>query len=168
MTPSIDLRIASMVRAMKDVIAPAIDPANSLAREQSALMIGQLHMISAQWRLVSRYASVCLADMQRLVAGLAIVGGARTTAAGDRLTQVLAEPASDTEAQYQDAARALEGLVRAADEDGTDAFRQQLRREALQFSIRQAERDRVWFAMSGFDMDADHLPSIEQILDAAQ
>lgn len=168
MTPSIDLRIASMIRAMQDVIAPAVDPSNSLAREQSMLMIGQLQMIGAQWRLALRYASACLADLRLMADGLKVEGGSATQAAWTELRAALDGVEADSEVQYQSAARALEKLVRASDEDASPAFRMQLRTDALRFSQRQAERDRAWFAGSGFDMEADRLPSISSILAAAE
>lgn len=168
MTPSIDLRIASMIRAMQDVIAPAVDPANSLAREQSMLMIGQLQMIAGQWRLALRYASACLADLRGMADGLKVEGGSATQDAWTELRGALDGAEADSEIQYQNAARALEKLVRASDVDASEAFRAQLRTDALRFSQRQAERDRAWFAGSGFDMEADRLPSISSILAAAE
>lgn len=67
MTPSIDIRIATIVRAMEDVVAPAIDPGNSLAREQAALVVGQVRLIAAQWSRSEDYARVCLADRKSVV-----------------------------------------------------------------------------------------------------
>jgi hypothetical protein len=163
-TPSIDIRLASMIRAMTDVIGPAIEPANNLAREQAALMVGQLHMIAAQWRRVSPYARTCLADLRETAAGFDVQGGPTTRDASSKLAMTLAEDWPDPEVQYLAASRALEEMVRAVAEDGTPPFAKSFEQNALQFGLRQARRDRAWFAMSGFDIDADELPSLPELV----
>ena len=45
MNPSIELRIKTMVRALTEIIIPAIDRDNSLAQEQAGLLIGHLHVL---------------------------------------------------------------------------------------------------------------------------
>lgn len=168
MTPSIEIRLASMIRSMSDVIIPSIDPGNSLAREQASLMIGQLNLLGLHWRKVFPYAEVCLADLRKCAQGLTADGGEATQAAAAGLTAALDADAPDPERKYQDCARALEAVVRASAEDGTPAFQAQVERAVLAFGRRQATRDRAWFAMSGFDIDSDSLPSIDQIIaDAA-
>jgi hypothetical protein len=164
MTPSIDIRLASMIRAMTDVIGPAIEPGNNLAREQAALMVGQLQMIAAQWRRVSPYARACLDDLRETAAGFDVQGGPLSREASRKLATTLAEDWPDPEAQYLAASRALEEMVRAIADDGAPPFAKSFEQSALQFGLRQARRDRAWFAMSGFDIDADALPSLSQLV----
>ena len=73
MTPSIELRIQTMIKAMSEVILPAIEPGNDLAREQGQLMIAQLGLIARQWDKAQSYDTLCLREL---------VGLARTLAAG--------------------------------------------------------------------------------------
>ena len=164
MTPSIDIRLASMIRSMTDVITPSIDPSNSLAREQASLMVGHLHLFALQWRKVFPFAEVCLADLDRCARGLRPSGGSATVAAADALAAALELTGVDPEHHYQSATSALEELVRAVEVDGDDETRLRVELDVLGFSQRQAERDRAWFAMSGFDVDADKLPSIDDII----
>jgi hypothetical protein len=164
-TPSIDIRLASMVRAMTNVIGPAIEPGNSLAQEQARLMVGQLNMIATQWRRVFPYANLCLDDLCQTVKQLQPAGGPATMAAAAALTRVLeTRNTVDPEKQYQEASRALEALVRAVATDGDEKFGRAFEQTALQFGLRQSGRDLAWFAMSGFDIDADSRPSIDEML----
>ena len=48
MTPSAADRMATMMRALAEVVLPAIDPANSLAVEQARLVLGHLAVLSGQ------------------------------------------------------------------------------------------------------------------------
>ncbi|MCB2049995.1 MAG: hypothetical protein KDE63_01065 [Novosphingobium sp.] len=167
MTPSIDIRLASMIRSMQDVIVPAIDPSNSLACEQASLMIGHLNLLEQHWRRIFPYAQVCLDDLCTCASTLEPDGGPRTQGAAVDLDTAIARDATDPEKKYQDCARALEALVRAAAEDGTPAFQHQLESEVLAFSQRQVIRDRAWFAQSGFDIDSENLPSIDEVISGA-
>ena len=74
-----------MLRAMEDVVGPAIDRANSLALEQSALVIGHLRMLAIQWSKADGYARACGADLERLIDTLAPNDGPMTQAAATSL-----------------------------------------------------------------------------------
>ena len=50
MNPDIDLRLQSMLKALTDVIVPALPAQERMAREQAGLLIGHLQIISEQWR----------------------------------------------------------------------------------------------------------------------
>lgn len=166
MTPSLDVRIASMIRSMTEVIGPAIDSDNSLAREQASLMVGHLKMLALHWKYVAPFAQACLSDLAATIGPLKAQGGADTmTAAEDLFSRLTGKAFENPLSQYYSAARALEQLVRSTDKDGAQQFRAELQAAVLAFSLRQSERDRAWFAISGFDIDADNLPTIEQIID---
>ena len=45
MNPSIELRLRTMIRAVTEVILPAVNPHDSLAQEQAQLLIGHLHAL---------------------------------------------------------------------------------------------------------------------------
>lgn len=166
MTPAIDLRITSMIRAMEDVVRPAIDPLDSLAREQAALVVGHLRLLAIQWSKADRYARVCLADLETALEGLEPSGGPATRAAAADLAQVRSQARaqeSDAEAHYKAVMRATDSLVRAAARDGEGPFRDALGKAVLGFSTRQSLRDRSWFAASGFDLNPGELRSIEEL-----
>lgn len=163
MTPSIDLRITTMVRAMQDVVLPAIDGANGLAREQASLVIGHLNLLAMQWNRADDYARVCLADLEQTIAMLAPSGGPLTAAAAQAVKAALAEQGA-AEPRYKRVMATVDTLVRAADQDGDAAFAGALRRHLLDFTLRQSTRDRSWFAGSGFDLRPSELSPVDDII----
>ena len=48
MRPSFDLRLQTMMKAMTEVVLPAVDPDNSAAVEQANLVIGSLNLLTEQ------------------------------------------------------------------------------------------------------------------------
>ncbi|MGC4092018.1 MAG: hypothetical protein QM756_29870 [Polyangiaceae bacterium] len=50
-----ELQIASMIRAMQDIVLPAVDPANRLAQEQARLVIATLGLVAQRLPLAYRY-----------------------------------------------------------------------------------------------------------------
>ena len=171
MTPSVDVRIASMVRTLGDIIIPAIDPDNSLAREQAALLHGHLRMLVEQLPHVATYEQLCLDDM-RVVAGelsAAAAGGATTQNAAKQLAAARAdtEEQSDKRSAYNRIGFALEELITAAGVDGDGDFRTVLGKAVIQHGLRQTRRERSWFAMTGLDIFKADLPSIPDMVAGA-
>ena len=164
MIPEFDLRLDSMLRAMTTIVLPAIDPANNLAREQASLVVAQIAMMQQQWDKLDAYARLCISDIERVIAALEIRGGPVTEAAGADLDALDFSARFPPNQIYRKAMAALENLVRAVEVDGDTAFRRALHRAVLLFGNRQAERDRAWFAMSGFDVNAKDRPTIEELL----
>ena len=60
MLPSIDLRIANMIKALEQVILPALPKRERLARDQANLVIGHLRLMSPQWKTAVRFEEVTL------------------------------------------------------------------------------------------------------------
>lgn len=163
MTPSIDLRISTIVRAMEDVVTPAIEEGNSLAREQAALIIGHLRLLAVQWSRADGYARTCLADLVDTLVPLEPAGGEQTVAAGLHLGASLGSE-GNAESRYKQIMAAADALVRAADADGDPGFRAELSARLLDFSLRQSLRDRSWFAGTGFDLHPEQLFPIEDLV----
>ena len=40
------LQVQTVIKAMTDVVLPAVDPNNKLAQEQARLVIGMLHLVA--------------------------------------------------------------------------------------------------------------------------
>ena len=74
MTPTIDDRLASIVRALTEVILPHLPPEASLAQEQAHLAIGHLQIIRAQAALGQAIATADGSDVrgQRQAVHLAV------------------------------------------------------------------------------------------------
>lgn len=155
-----------MLRAMEEVVSPAIDGNNSLAREQAALVIGQLRLLAAQWNRVEGYAKACLADLVEAVDELEPQGGEQTQRASAAIASAIVGTADWSAEQHFKAVMAgADALVRAVDVDGDAMFRAKLRRSLLAFSKRQSLRDRSWFELSGFDLKPDELYTIDAIIE---
>ena len=152
-----------MLRAMEDVVGPAIDRANSLALEQSALVIGHLRMLAIQWSKADGYARACGADLERLIDTLAPNDGPMTQAAATSLAAAR-QTDGGAELRYKAMMAGVDALVRAAAEDGAPAFRETLKQGVLAFSSRQSLRDQSWFAASGFDPRPDELLAVDDII----
>ena len=152
-----------MIRAIQAVVLPAIDPDNSLAREQATLVAGQLKLLAGQWNRADGYARICLADLLETVGSLSPAGGRETLAAAEMLKNA-ARAQGAAEDCYKGLMAAADRLVRAADQDGDAQFFTELKRRLLDFSLRQSTRDRSWFAGSGFDLKPSELIPIDDIV----
>ena len=60
MLPSIDLRIANIVKALEQVVLPALTARERLAKDQVNLCIGHLQMIAQQWRWAAAFEAAVL------------------------------------------------------------------------------------------------------------
>ncbi|WZU35720.1 hypothetical protein Rruber_05233 (plasmid) [Rhodococcus ruber] len=170
-TPSMEVRLATIVRALEQVIIPALPPDEVLAREQAALSIVHLTTIAEQCRYLAEYEQGCFADMSTLADELvdAAEGGPATTATTRELLQILgAVRASTSPSTAHDRrntlAKGIDSLVRASVRDGSARFRAAQRRLILAHGKRQAIRDRAWFRGHGTDPDADTLPAIPELI----
>jgi hypothetical protein len=152
MTPDIDERLASVVRALTDVILPSLPPEAALAAEQAHLSIGHLQIIRAQLDAAPGYEAEELADARALGASLTtgVSGGPATTKAiagiGDALKG---------DGNARDARRAIHAsiasLIRAVSQDGDAGARQAVSATILADQKARVLKDRQWFAPFGFD-----------------
>lgn len=165
MTPGIDIRIQSIINGLQDVIFPAVDPAESLATEQKGMIIAQLEMILKQLPFLDRYHNLCLDDMRASAEQMISdpQGGAATLSANATVRELLANPAETARDDYNRVGKAVDNLIAAVGEDGSDAYREQV--DAIMFGLaqRQIWRDRVWSADVGFDPYPEELCSIEDM-----
>lgn len=169
MMPSIELRLATMVRALEEVIVPAIAPGNDLAREQAQLLIAHLGLLGQHWQRAHRYDDLSCVAMLALAHRLATAaaGGTQTVAAAAALSAVIQShdiDMQDSAARQASLAAAIDGLVSACGLDGAPAFRALLFSAIADHGAAQAERDRVWFAGCGMDPDSASFASIDEML----
>jgi hypothetical protein len=159
--PSIELRLRTMMRALGEVIVPAIDAENSLAHEQAQLMLGHLNALLRHHALEQRVEAHEDDAMRELARALldAGGGGARTTAARDALTAALAGADGDA------VSHAIECLVVAAGADGDPVLHAASARLVLDHARRQNRLGRAWFKPMGFDARPDELPDPATLLE---
>jgi hypothetical protein len=154
MTPNSDERIASVIRALTEVILPQLPPEASLAQEQLHLSVGHLQILRAQFDAIPGYEREELDDAkaigQALEAGVS--GGAATQKAIATLgTRVSAADGCNVRSQKQAIYDAIDALVHAVSTDGDAAGKGTLSKIILEHEHARAQKDRQWFAPFGFD-----------------
>ncbi|HMP55102.1 MAG TPA: hypothetical protein PKD92_00825 [Novosphingobium sp.] len=151
MIPSIDDRLASVVRALSEVILPHLPADASLAQEQVQLCIGHLQILRAQIDAAPAFEREELADAAALAAALdkEIAGceGERTALAA----AVAGADGSDPRGQRQAIHRAIEGLVGAVSAAGEAGDQAALSRPIIDHEQARARKGRAWGAPFGFD-----------------
>lgn len=161
MNPSIELRLRTMIRALTEVIVPAVDAQDSLAREQAQLLLGHLHALLQQHRHEADIDRVERRTLDKLAHDLAeaSAGGEATARATTRLR---AQPPDTATA---DIAHAVEALLIASGEDGSESFQRTSAALVLKHARESAVRGRAWFKPMGFDPVPDTLPAIATLLE---
>lgn len=171
------IQIASVIKALTDVVLPAVDPQNRLAQEQLHLSIGMLRLMAQQLPVQYRFD---LDELKRLLAfardlqSLAL-GGAGTRAAVAELRQLAATtqasldaglPAPEQVEQWVRALRAAAGaLVTQVYVDGEPSCRNKVRDAVLAMSKDQLLRDRSMLLAQGWEPDPAAVPAITTLLD---
>ena len=173
------VQIKSMVKAMTDVVFPAIDPANKLAQEQARLVIGMLSLMAQQLPLQFRFDCDELARLLKLTAELkecagnsaeveACVADMKLLAA--RATTVLGQAQAGPE-QVERVSRELRAavsqVVRAVYRADETAPIQRVQDSVLAISKEQLLRDRSWVLMQGWEPDPAAVPDIHELLRSA-
>jgi len=154
MTPTVDERLASIVRALSEVILPHLPPEASLAQEQVHLCIGHLQILRAQFDAVPAYELEELDDALSVARDLADVvsGGEKTTAALAAMNAAAdAADGSDVRGQRAAVLEAVDALVKAVSADGSGEARSALPGVILRHETPRTLKDRQWFAPFGFD-----------------
>lgn len=174
-----EIQITSVIKAVKDVLIPAIDPNNKLALEQAQLVIGLLSLLASQLPIQFRFDRDELARLLTTAESLGKVqtGNPVVTNAMDELAASRTAAASVFERCQLDPAelvasvrelREMVGTVISA-VAGTDDIAAQLRVEKiiLDMSKEQLLRDRSLVKPQGWEPDPAALPGIEQLLAGA-
>jgi hypothetical protein len=169
MLPDIDLRIDNMLKALEQVVMPALPAQEKLARDQANLVIGHLRMVKDQWRFAVKFEGGSLANMIRL--GTEIVGQADPLFR-DRLEGALAMAAAADPTDQGALTEAIVELGGIIDEiilgdDGRIELPPGAFAAIIAYGGRQAKRERSWFAGTGLDPDRAELPTIPQTMQGA-
>jgi hypothetical protein len=162
MSPDIDERLASVVRALSEVILPHLPAEASLAQEQVHLCIGHLQIIRGQIDEAPAFergelddALALAEDLSRqlqdapsgeaTIQALADLRAASTAAIGQR------ESATGVRAGRMGVLQAIDGLVKAVASDGSASAHSLLSTTILKHEAARSLKDRQWFAPFGFD-----------------
>lgn len=163
MLPNIDLRIANMIKALEQVVLPALPSDQRLARDQARLVIGHLAMVRDQWKLAARFEARNLDGLLQLAEELE-----KTVQAGP--LRAAAKAANAADRRDVDAVEdACTAIGRAIDEiiigDGATPLPQAAIDAILKHGEGQAWRERIWFRGHGLDPDMGTLPAIAAAID---
>lgn len=179
MTPDLGTRLDTIVRALEQVVVPALPLDEVLAVEQATLCIGHLAMLREQYRHLADYEALCLADMTALGGELAgaASGGLKTTEAAAALREAVGSSTADVRSAAEAGpaasaahrrrnvvAAAVDALLLASARDADPEFHAVSQRLVVAHGLRQSARDRAWFRDCGMDPEAATLPSIPELV----
>lgn len=161
-----DLQLRSALRALREVVMPAIDADNPLALEQLQIVIGMLQMLAVQLPLQYRYDHDELTRLVRLCDALNVDSSSAlaqaSAAASDTLARAMADPAELLVAIRR--LRVLSGeAVTAAYRDGSAQEKACISRLVLEHADQQLLRERAWVAAQGWEAQPARLPAIETL-----
>lgn len=171
-----DLQIKSILKAMNDVVLPAVDPNNKLAQEQVRLCMGLLGLMAKQLPLQFRFdcdelarLTAYSAELQRIAAGGAQTREAVAALASSTVkASALLERAKVAPSEIQQAVRMLrEGtgaLISSVFRDGDAAAQDRVQKATLAMSKEQLLRERAWVITQGWEPDPKAVPPIEELL----
>lgn len=170
------LQIQSILKAMTDVVLPAVDPDNKLAQEQARLIMGTLGLMARQLPLQFRFdcdelgrligfshelLSIAQGGDQTVEANVALAVG--TERANGLLGRAKAAP-EEIERAVRDL-RAASGAVVTQVYSGGDAIaRDRVQKAVLAMSKEQLLRDRSLLLTQAWEPDPKAVPAIETLL----
>ncbi|MGH8596247.1 MAG: hypothetical protein ACREXT_06280 [Gammaproteobacteria bacterium] len=163
MVPTIANRLRSMIKAMQEVVIPAVDPEHAIAQEQAKLVLGSLNLILQQVDFAHAFEVIDARDQQSLARELAGLIDPRTgSSLGDigavteidRHTKAIEDPTTATD-QLQQINRVLRdtvaGLIAQSELTSDPNLISKITARVLHYSAAQLIRERSWAAGTGFD-----------------
>lgn len=165
MVPDFDLQLQVAMKALAETVAPAVDPTNSVAKEQLNLAIGTLGIVRSRLPYVRAFVRRQSQDAIAIAEKIASIVGA--SAAGsiggavEKMQQTLRDPEADVFA-IENARSELVSASCAAIEAAPAS--PQLQALILNDTEASVNRLRAWYIGSGFDPDPKSLKPLEEML----
>lgn len=170
-----DVQLRAMIKSLSDVVLPAVDENNQLAREQIQVTIGMLSLMAERLPLQFRYDCD---ELQRLTEFAATLSAQPGTAADDDEGAALRKVADDANsilARAQAGPNKVLGAIRRLREasaavvtaryrDGTPEQRKALTQIVTAHAEAQLLRERAWVLPQGWEADPARVPTIEELL----
>jgi len=157
MNPSVDDRLASIVRALADIVLTALPDDAGLAKEQTQLAIGHLQILRAQLDAAPAFEAEELSDARALGAALLADGrgGSGTVEAMSALHATLDQPvgAEHPRQSRLRITKAIDNLLRQMAIDGDQGYRAKAADVLIRMQTERSKKDRKWFSLMGFDSD---------------
>lgn len=170
------IQIQSVIKALSDVVLPAIDPNNKLAIEQGKLSIGLLALLAQQLPVQFQFDCDELGRLITTARELAsqAAGGTSTQAArsalhdatrtADKVLEAAKASPADIEAEVRAMRVATGALITELHRDGDADSQQQVRKTVLAMSKEQLLRDRSMLLMQGWEPDPKAIPPLSELL----
>lgn len=162
MVPDPDLQLSVSIKALRDVVAPAIDPANALAAEQLHLAMVTLEMVRSRLPHMHRIARQELENAISMATAVDIESRLVEIVAGSR--DMLANPAINTAYLDTQRLRLLEAVSAMFNETQDPARRTQMTRAVVAQSKSQCDLARALSLQAGFEPDPADVPELENLL----
>ena len=170
------LQIKTAIRAMQDVVIPAIDSTNKMATEQAGLVVAMLQLLEGTLPLTYRYdcdelqrATALAEELRGVSEGVpslqAMSQGLAASAASARgiLDRALTDPA-ELELACRSIRAAISDFVTIASSEAPPEERRAIARLTIDSSKEQLLRERVWVISQGWESEPEKLPAIESLI----
>jgi hypothetical protein len=174
-----EIQLASMIKAMKDVVIPAVDAKNDLAIQQAHLIVGLLNLMAHQLPVQFRFDRdelqrllVCAQRVSKVNTSDQSVGEAMKAletsraAAAEVLERCTTDPAELT-AAIRDMRETTGALMAAAASGQDPATLDVVEKAVLALSREQLLRDRSLMLPQGWEPDPTLIPDIQSLLVSA-
>ena len=148
MTPTVDERLASLIRSLSQVVLPHLPPEASLAQEQVHLSLGHLQILRAQIDAAPAYEAEEAADAAQHGAALLALGGPGAAALADAIKA--AQP-QDVRTRVRTIHAGIDRYIRETWAAGDAALRADVTALVLDYERGRVRKDREWCAPFGFD-----------------
>ena len=168
-----EFQIQTVIKALSDVVLPALDPANKLAQEQMQLAIGTLHLVLKRAPLRYRYECHDLASLAALAdtlqqraadlpqAAPALAALAASNARSrDVLQRAQAEPLELEDANLELGDR-VGAVVTAVSASAEGERLRAIQAAVLEHAREQLQRERAWLSPQGWEPG---LPEVETLI----
>lgn len=163
------------VRALQEVIIPAVDPSHPLALEQAKIVTGLLKLLAERFEYTharARFEVLHAADLARSLRADAASAAPSIAAEIDAALDVAQRLADDPAARSHDLASASMTLTALASATvrataGTPVA-DRVERTVLAGSKRYLDLQRAWFLPQGWETDPTVVPSLDDALAAVR
>ena len=163
MVPDAELQLDVALKALREVVLPAVDPANGVAIEQLHLAMMTIGLVRERLPLRHRRARQELRnalDMAERLAALG-AGGEAVASLADAARGLLADPAADEAALSTVRCALLAALEAVVAASGGDVA---IARAVVAASKAQTDLARAWCLPAGFEVGAEDLPALDTLL----
>lgn len=165
MVISLDLQLRVVLKALREVVAPAVDPTNQLAAEQLALSIATLAMVQSRLPYIHAGSRQELSNAVTLAT--VVVNAAETTKLQGQIASaqaLLENPGSTLTDLESTRSKLLTAISTLVEETQDPARRTAVSAAVIAASKPQFDLARAWSLPAGFELDPVEVPALETLL----